>query len=271
MSKTVSKIGFVILAVFILIAVFAPVISPYDPYSSIAKPYLQPSREHILGTNDIGQDILSEIIYGTRTSIAIGFLSAAISLVLGTVLGLLAGWYGGILDRLVEKLIALFLTIPYIPSIIILSALTRPGPFTTSIVLGIMSWSGTARVVRSQTISIKSRDYIQTICAMGASDGYILRKHIMKELLPWLMYRMAARVKVGILSESSLSFLGLGSTTRKSWGTIIYYAQAKNSLLTGAWKWWILPPGFCIVILSCALVMISYGAEGSTDRRLENR
>lgn len=270
-SKTISRIGLAILIIMILVAVFAPLLAPYDPHVSVAKPYVKPCVEHLLGTNDIGQDILSEVIYGTRTSLAIGFLSPAISLTLGAVLGMAAGWYGGVVDRIVEKLIAFFLTIPYIPSIIILSALTKPGLLTTSVVLGVMSWSGTARVVRTQTIAIKNRDYIQTIRSMGASNSYILCRHVIKELLPWLMYRMASRVKAGILSESSLSFLGLGSTTQKSWGTIIYYAQAKNSLLTGAWRWWILPPGLCIILISCALVMISYGAEGGTDRRLERR
>lgn len=271
MNKAISRIGAVILLLLILVALLAPVLAPYDPHSSNAKPYIKPCAEHLLGTNDIGQDILSEIIYGTRTSLAIGFLSAAISMFLGTLCGMLAGWFGGFTDRIIEKLIAFFMTVPYIPSIIILSAMTKSGPYTTSIILGVMSWSGTARVVRSQTIAIKNRDYIQTIKSMGASDGYILMRHVINELLPWLMYRMAARVKAGILSESSLSFLGLGSVTQKSWGTIIYYAQAKNSLLTGAWRWWILPPGLCIILVSCALVMISYGAEGSADRRLERR
>lgn len=268
MSKNMARIGAVILGLMILVAVFAPVLAPCDPYTSSTDTYQKPSAEHLLGTNDIGQDILSEVIYGARTSLSIGFFSAAISLTIGTVLGLLAGWYGGWVDRLIAKLTAFMLTIPYIPSIIILSAFTTPNPWTTSFVLGIMSWAGTARVVRTQTIAIRDRDYIQTIRAMGASDGYIFVNHVIKELIPWLMYRFSGRVKAGILSESSLSFLGLGSTTQKSWGTIIYYAQAKNALLTGSWLWWIVPPGLCIILVSCSLVMISYGFEEKTDRRL---
>jgi ABC-type dipeptide/oligopeptide/nickel transport systems, permease components len=271
MNKTIPGIGVLLLLAMLLIALLAPVIAPYNPHNITGTPYMAPCSAHLLGTNDIGQDILSEIIYGTRTSLFVGVLSAAISMLLGTFFGILAGWYGGAFDRVTEKLIAFFMTIPYIPSIIILSAMTKSGPCTTAVVLGVMSWSGTARVVRSQTIAIKSRDYIQTLRAMGAPNRYVLVRHVMRELLPWLMYRMAARVKAGILSESTLSFLGLGSTTQKSWGTIIYYAQSKNSLLTGAWRWWILPPGLCIILVSCALVMISYGAESTTDRRLERR
>ena len=269
MNNRMAKAGGVLLALMVLVAVFAPVLAPYDTYSSVAEPYLAPCAEHLLGTNDIGQDILSEVIYGTRTSLSIGFLSAVISVGLGTVLGVLAGWYGGWADRLIAKITAFFLTIPYIPSIIILSAFTKPGPWTTAVVLGIMSWAGTARVVRTQTAALKEKEYIQTLRAMGAPDGYVFFHHAARELLPWLMYQAAGRVKSGILSESSLSFLGLGSTTQKSWGTIIYYAQARNALLTDAWLWWILPPGLCIALVSCSLVMISYGFEEKTDRRLK--
>ena len=143
--------------------------------------------------------------------------------------------------------------------------------WTTSVILGVLSWSGTARVVRSETMAIRQKEYIRTIAAMGAGSWYLLRSHVFRELLPLLFYRAAARVKAGILSESSLSFLGLGSTVQKSWGAMLYYAQAKNALLTDAWLWWVLPPGLCIALLSCALVMISYSAEGKLDRRLEVR
>ncbi|MDO4490767.1 MAG: ABC transporter permease [Lachnospiraceae bacterium] len=268
MSKHMTRIGAVILTLMVLLAVFAPVLSPHNPYASSTATYQLPSLEHPLGTNDIGQDILSEVIYGARTSLAIGFFSAAISLTIGTVLGLLSGWYGGWLDRLIAKLTAFMLTVPYLPTVIIISAFTKHSIYSTSLVLGIMSWAGTTRIVRTQTMAIREKDYIQTIRAMGASDYYIFSHHVIRELTPWLMYQFAGRVKSGILSESSLSFLGLGSTTQKSWGTMIYYAQEKNALLTGSWLWWIVPPGLCIILVSCALIMISYGFEEKTDRRL---
>lgn len=270
MYKRIASAGWILLALMIGIAILAPVIAPYDPYGDLFQIYLQPSAEHLLGTNDIGQDIFSELIYGTRTSLAIGFLSAAISIGIGSLVGMISGWYGGAVDRLFMKITAFFMTVPFLPTVIILSAFTKPGPLTTSVILGVMSWSGTARIVRSQILSIKNKEYIQTIKAMGAGDFYILSRHVLKEILPFLMYRATARVRAGILSESSLSFLGLGSTVVKSWGTIIYYAQAKNALLTGSWLWWIVPPGVCIIIISCALTMITYGAEGKMDRRLEH-
>ncbi len=267
--KKTAAAGWIILICMIAAAVLAPWLAPYNPYSDMFATYLKPSPEHLLGTNDIGQDIFSELLYGARTSLEIGFLSAFLSIGIGSMIGIISGWYGGNIDRFLMKITAFFMTIPFLPTVIILSAFTRPTPCTTSIILGIMSWSGTARIVRSQILNLKSKEYIQTIKAMGASNFYILTRHILKELLPFLMYRSSARVRSGILSESSLSFLGLGSTVVKSWGTIIYYAQAKNALLTNAWIWWILPPGFCIILISCSLTMITYGAESKTDRRLE--
>ena len=270
MNKKIVNIGWGILIVITLIAVFAPWLAPYNPYTDMDIIYLKPSREHLLGTNDIGQDIFSELLYGARTSLVIGFISAAISIIIGSIVGMVSGWYGGRIDRFLMKITAFLMTLPFLPTVIIISAFTKPGPITTSVILGVMSWSGTARIVRSQILNIKNKEYILTIRAMGASDWYILTRHVLKELLPFLMYRASARVRSGILSESSLSFLGLGSPVVKSWGTIIYYAQAKNALLTGAWVWWILPPGICIILISCALTMISYGAEGKMDRRLEH-
>ena len=269
MSKKIGIAGACILAVMLLAAIAAPFLAPYDPYTASGSPFMRPSSDHLLGTNDIGQDIFSELIYGTRTSLAIGFLSAVISISIGTAIGMTAGWFGGWLDRFLMKLTAFFMTIPFIPAVIILSAFTKPGFLTTSLILGGMSWSGTARIVRGETIAIRNKEYVQTILAMDAGPGYILIHHVIKEIFPLILYRGVGRVKAGILGESSLSFLGLGSTVQKSWGTMIYYAQAKNALLTDAWLWWILPPGISIALLSCALVMVSYYAEERADRRLE--
>ena len=268
--NNLGKVGVVILALILLIALFAPQIAPYDSHKSSPQNYQTPSKNHLLGTNDIGQDIFSELLFGARTSLQIGFFSALISIVLGTLIGMLAGWFEGSVDRWLMKLTAFFMTIPYLPAVIILSAFTRPGIITTSMILGIMSWPATARIVRSETMTLKTREYIQVCRAMGASNQYLLFRHIVKELMPLIMYRAAARVKAGILGESSLSFLGLGSAAQKSWGTMLYYAQAKNALLTKAWIWWVLPPGFCIALVSCALTMISYGAEARLDRRMED-
>lgn len=270
MNRWGPRIGCIILIGMIFMAAAAPLLAPYDPYKDMDTPYLSPGREHLLGTNDIGQDILSEIIYGTRTSLAVGSISAVIAIFLGTVIGMVSGWYGGMIDRLFAKITAFFMTLPFLPTMILLSALTKPGIRMMAVILGVMSWTGTARIVRSQVLGIRKKEYIQTIKAMGAKNSYILYRHVLRELLPYLMYQGTARVRSAILTESSLSFLGLGNAATKSWGTIIYYAQAKNALLTDRWIWWILPPGICIILVSCALMMITYGLEEQTDGRLES-
>ena len=269
MRKRLGRAGWILLALLTAAAVLAPLLAPYDPYTAAGGTFLPPSRAHLLGTNDIGQDIFSELLYGARTSLTVGALSALLSIALGTAVGMAAGWFGGRTDRLLMKVTALFMTIPYLPAVIILSAFAAPGALTTALILGGMSWPGTARLVRSETMAIRSRDYLLAIRAMGAKSGYLLTRHVIRELLPLLLYRGMDRMKGSILAESSLSFLGLGSTVQKSWGTMLYYAQAKSALLTDAWLWWVLPPGLCIALVSCALVLISHSLEGELDRRLE--
>jgi ABC-type dipeptide/oligopeptide/nickel transport system permease subunit len=267
-SKTIGALGALLLGAMILTAVFAEFIAPYSPYRPVGKPLERPGPAHILGTNDIGQDIWSELLYGARNSLLVGALSAGISLLIGTSVGVLAGWYGGGLGRMLMEITAFFLTIPFLPSVIILAAFMRGGVWSMSLILGIMSWPALARVLHAAVLQIKDSAYIRMIRGMGAGDAYIITRHILREIAPLILYRGVMRFKSGILSESSMSFLGLGNPTAKSWGTIIYYAQAKNALLTGAWVWWIIPPGICISLSSMALMMISYSMEIQSNRRI---
>ena len=232
---------------------------------------MKPCKEHFLGTNDIGQDIFSEIVYGTRYSLLIGFLAAMLSWLIGSVVGIVSGWFGGTVDDILMKITTFVIAIPYFPLVIVLSAFMKGNLFTTAFVLGITSWPGMARVFRSQTMKIKSSEYITSIQGMGAGNRYLLIHHVLPEILPLMIYNVIMRFKSAILSESSLSFLGLGSAVNKSWGTILYYAQAKNAFLTDAWIWWILPPGIMIILLVFGLMMIAYGMEGRANQRLEEK
>lgn len=270
-SKALGWAGAVILIALVLVAVFAGFIAPYSPYEQAGQPFEKPSGRHLLGTNDIGQDILSELIYGTRNSLIVGALSAAISMAAAVLIGVVSGFVGGAVDRILMKITAFFLTIPFLPAVIILAAFMDGGLWSMSVILGFMSWPGTARVLRAATMKIKGSGYIKMIKGMGASDFYIITRHVLRELASLIFYRAITRVKSGILAEASMSFLGLGNPAAKSWGSIIYYAQAKNALLTGAWVWWIVPPGLCICIVSMSLMMIAYAIEGRLDARGEVR
>ena len=268
-KKTIAFVGGTLILFILLVAMFADYIAPHSPYSRSGGTFEKPSSEHLLGTNDIGQDILSELIFGTRISLLVGAISAFISVSIGTFVGLLSGWYGGSIDRLFMKITTFFLTIPFLPCVIVLAAFTNGGVIQMSMILGLMSWAAIARVIRTSTMKIRESTYIKLIRGMGASNNYILFRHVIRELLPLVLYRIVTRVKSGILSESSISFLGLGNPTLKSWGSIIYYAQAKNALITGAWIWWIIPPGLCICIVSVCLMMITYSFESKSDARME--
>lgn len=268
-EKKILAVSIGILGVFILTAIFAPILSPYDPYEKVSAPFLRPSFSHLLGTNDIGQDIFSEIIYGTRISLIIGFVSSIISIIIAVVLGLLAGYYGGKIEDIIMRITDFFLVIPFLPLVILLAVFFRGSYISIALIIGFTYWPSSVRILRSQIIKIKNKDYILNIKAMGASDFYILRKYILKEVFPTIIYRFMFLVKGSIITESSLSFLGLGNPTLKSWGSILYYAQSRNVFLTDAWLWWIVPTGLCICVLSMSFLLIGYIVENSISSKKE--
>lgn len=260
-EKRVFAVSLVILGGFLFVAIFANKLSPYNPYDRVAIPFLKPSGEHILGTNDIGQDILSELIYGSRISLLIGFISSVIAIGIAIVLSILSGYYGGKIEDTIMRITDFFLVIPFLPLVILLSVYFRGNYISIALIIGFTYWPGTVRILRSQVIKVKNKDYILNIKSMGASDYYIIRKYIIREIFPTIVYRFMFLVKGSIITESSLSFLGLGNPTLKSWGSILYYAQNRNVFLTSAWLWWIVPAGLCICVLSISFVLIGYTVE----------
>lgn len=260
--------GCTILAVYIIIAIFAPVIAPFDPSIDRGSPFLPPSAQHILGTNDIGRDIFSELLIGTRLSLLVGFTAAVISLVIGGIIGGLSGWFGGAIDGILSAITTFVITIPFFPIVIILSAIIGGGTLTPALILGLLDWPETARILRAQTISLKSRQYILDIKAMGAGSGYILSRHVSRDLLPFCAYRFILSFRNVVLAEATLSFLGLGSPLAISFGNMLFFAQARHAFLTGTWIWWALPPGLALVGLVFGLLLISLYFEKVVDPRL---
>lgn len=267
-GKRVLFAGCAVLTIYIVIALLAPVIGPHDAFADRFTPYLPPSAGHLLGTNDIGQDIFSELLTGARQSIVIGLTAAAISLAIGIAFGVLAGWFGGVIDSVLTAVSSFFITIPFFPLVILLSALIRGGALTPAIILGLLSWPETARILRASTFALKQKQYILDIRAMGASNGYIMTRHLLRELAPIAAYRFIMSFRSGVLAEATLSFLGLGSPISKSWGNMLYYAQARNAFITGTWRWWVLPPGFALAGLVFALLLVGYYFEEASDPRL---
>jgi len=269
MKKTTLVIGCAILAIYLIVAIAAPAIAPHDPVRGRVQPHLAPSSAHILGTNDIGADIFSELLYGTRQSLIIGFMAAAIALTIGIIFGVAAGWFGGWLDECLTAIGSVFITVPFLPLVIVISAMAGGGSLTPALILGLLGWPETARILRSQTMSLREKSYIQDIRAMGAGSFYILTRHILRALVPMLAYRFILAFRSGVLTEATLSFLGLGTPLVISWGNMLFFAQARHAFLTGAWRWWVVPPGAALMVLVFALLLVSYYFEKISDPGLE--
>jgi peptide/nickel transport system ATP-binding protein len=257
-----DAIGLAGLALLLLIAgpaILAPLLAPYDPSVVVAAPFAEPTLAHPLGANDIGQDLLSELIYGARVSLLIGVLAALVATVVGTTVGLVAGFFRGAADAALMRLVDVLLALPFLPLMIVLGVYVGPGLLTEIAVIGAVIWARTAREIRAQVLSLRERGYVAAARAMGAPGGYLLRHHLLPAVAPLVIPQLVRAVNVAILLEASLSFLGLGDPAAKSWGTMLYYANARSAFLMDAWLWWVLPPGLCImaVVLGFALVGLS--------------
>lgn len=268
LNNKLGVLGAIILLAFILVAVFAPYVTSFDPYKRVGIPFQEPSIAHLLGTNDIGQDIFSEVIYGTRISLLMGVLSAGVALVIGTLVGLAAGYFGGKVDSILMRLVDLIMVIPMLPLMILLAAFIGPSFWNIIIVIGALSWASPARVIRSQVMTIKNRGYIEAIDVMGGKSSYIIFKHILPPTMSIIISQLILMSSRAILTEASLSFLGLGDPTQKSWGIILYYAQSRSAFLTNSWLWWVLPPGLLIALLTVSFSFLGSALEEIANPRL---
>lgn len=252
-------LGAAMLAGAIVIAVFAYAMAPYDPHASIQVSiediYAPPSSAHWLGTDDGGKDVLSAFLFGSRVSLIVGFAASLISLVIGGLVGLVAGYYGGRLGNILMRLTDVFLVIPDLPLMIVTVAILGPSLWNIILVIGLLGWTGTARLVRAQALSIKERQFVVRARAIGASDLHILRRHIFPLVLPLMLANTVLVISLSILSESTLSFLGLGDPTTLSWGGMLNFAFTRGAISARAW-WPLIAPGLGIVwvVLACTLV-----------------
>jgi peptide/nickel transport system ATP-binding protein/peptide/nickel transport system permease protein len=268
-STSVSGIiGVGLILALAFTALFANQLSPYDPTERIGRPFETPSGEHLLGTNDIGQDILSELIHGTRSSLVVGFAAAAVAIFLGTTVGLLSGYYRRA-DGLLMRLVDVILVIPFLPLLILLAAYLGRSQTNTIIIIGLLIWAGSARVIRSQVLTIVKQEYVLAARAVGATDWHIITRHILPQVMLLAIGQFVLVISTAILLEAALSFLGLGDPIQKSWGTILYWAQVRGAFLTPAWLWWVLPPGLLIVCAALGFALIGFSIEQRIDPRLK--
>ena len=267
-----AVLGALMLLVMVVMALFARWLAPFDPDAqvrvTIDNIYAPPNATHWLGTDDAGKDVLSNLIYGARLSLFVGFFASFISLVIGGLIGLIAGFYGRQVDNLLMRLTDILLVIPDLPLMIVLIALLGRGLGILIFVIGILGWTGTARVVRAQTLSVRERKFVQRARAIGAGNFYIVRRHIFPLVFPLMVVNAVLVISAAILNESTLAFLGLGDPTRLSWGQMLNFAFRRGAMSAGAW-WALAPPGIAIIWVVLGLTLLGNGLERIFNPKLE--
>lgn len=251
-----AKVGVVLVSIPLIMALTAEWIAPYSPFKCVGLPYEKPSVKHLLGTDDIGHDLFSQLIYGARVSLTVGVLSAIIATFLGVAVGMLAGYIGGKLDDVLMMATDIVLVLPYIVIVIVLVAYIGPTLWNMIMCIGILGWPTIARMVRSQVLSLKNRLYVEAALALGGTKWYVMRKYILPNLFVLIIPVTVLTIIDGILTEAGLSFLGLGDLTQPSWGLMLFYAQSRGAFIKGAW-WWIIPPGLMITLTSLGMIILS--------------
>jgi peptide/nickel transport system permease protein len=265
-----GRIGLGIVGASVFVAIFGSALAPYDPNASSLDVLGHPSWRHLLGTTESGSDVLSQLLVGARVSIVVGFAAAFISAVLGSAVGLAGGYFGGWTDRVLDPVENWFLVIPTLPLMIVLARILNPSLTVLIAVIGLTSWAGTGRIVRAQVLTLRERAFVERARALGASDRYIIRKHILPNTLPLIFANTVLIVAVAILSEAALAFLGLGDPTHISWGTMLENAFQNGAPSAGAW-WYVIPPGLCITVLVLAVSMLGYLFEEYVNPRLREQ
>jgi peptide/nickel transport system permease protein len=261
-----ATIGAGILAGFLLIALFGPYLFG-DPHAFVGIPLQPPSAEHWLGTTGQGQDVLAQLVAGTRASLAIGFAVGLAVVLIGALVGVAAGFLGGRADALLSLLFSVFLVIPGLPLAIVIAAYLPAGPLTLGMVLVVTGWAWNARVLRAQTLAVRRLDFVAAAVVSGESRFRIVTREILPTMTSLLVSQVIGSTVYAIGAQVGLEFLGLGDVSALTWGTLLYWAQNDAALLTGAW-WTFVPTGLCVALVGFGLTMLNSGFDEITNPRL---
>jgi peptide/nickel transport system permease protein len=280
-SELSVKLSLIIVAGFVLVAIFAPLIANHQPlqrqYQSdagiIIQKWAKPSllgadNSYLLGTTAEGFDIFSQLVYGTRAALMVGLIAAVFTAGIGTLVGLIAGYYGGKVDDALMRLVDFLYGMPLLPTVIVLVAVLGPNLWNIILALIILQWRSTARVIRSQSLSLRERPFVKAAEVAGASDWHIISRHLAPNVLPLTFLYGSFGIAWAILAEAGVSFIGLGDPNTVSWGTMLQASRAYSALQFGAW-WWFVPPGICIGLLVISGFLIGRGYEEITNPKLQ--
>jgi peptide/nickel transport system permease protein len=261
-----GKAGLLILLVMIAVAILAPVLARYDPSLQTADSLLPPSWEHWLGTNHVGQDIWSRLLFGARTSLLVGFGVGFLSTLLSTIFGVSSALVGGLYDKVVMRIVDAFIVIPAVIIVILVAAYIRPSILVLIMLLSLLSWQGGARVVRAQALSLKERGHVAAARSFGANHFYIAWRHIVPDLGPILLVDFIYGVRRAVFMEAGLAFLGITDPNVVSWGVMMRNALSFSYL--NVWQWWLVPTGVALSLTIIGLTFLGYAAEPVIEPRL---
>jgi peptide/nickel transport system permease protein len=256
LSNTKAKIGIAIILFFLLIAIFAPLIAPYNPRAIDFVPWEKPSPAHILGVNSYGQDLFSQMVHGTRVTLLVGIFAGLLTSLIGIAVGLVSGYMAGIIGEVLMRLVDVLLVIPTLAVMIVIASFVKDMRIMgTILIIGSLSWLWMARSIRSQTLSESRRDYVDAAKALGMGAAEIMFKEILPNIFPVVTANMVMVITASMLTEAAMSFLGIGDPTLISWGKMLSVAFDNSAMIYNAW-WWMIPPGLCIATLGYSFMLI---------------
>jgi len=263
-----ARVGIVILAVFVLAACLAPLISPYSPTDTSFGSSAGPTAGHWLGTTAAGQDVLSQIIFGAQVSLLVGVVAGGLAALISLLVGMSWGYSRGFVGDVVNFIVNLFLVTPALPLMIVIAAYLGDGGLPMIVFVVVLTgWAWGARVLRAQATSLRSRDFVTAAVFSGESSARIIFREILPNMVSLIVANFFAAATAAVIAEAGLEFLGLGDPTTISWGTMLFWAQNSNALLTGQWVL-LVAPGLCIALLASALTLIIFGVDGLSNPRL---
>jgi peptide/nickel transport system permease protein len=263
-----AAFGLAIVAFYVLVALAAPLITGHDPNRRVARPHQPPSIEHVMGSTRIGRDVYTQLVWGTRTSLIVGFLAGFIVTALGTLAGVTAGYFGGRVDETLSFATNVVLVIPQLPLLLVLAAfIGEASPLVIAVIIGLTSWGWGARVTRAQALSLRQREFIQASHALGEPAWRMIAVELLPNLLSIISLNFIGSVIYTIITEATLEFLGLGDPLAVSWGTMLYNAQITAAITVGAW-WEVLAPSAAIAGIGIGLSLINFGVDEVSNPRI---
>ena len=262
-----ARLGLGIVTFFILVAVFAPLIAPGDPQEFVDRPNLPPSSSYIFGTDGQGKSVFRQTVWGSQITLIIGFGTASLTVLIAMVLGMSAGYFRGRVDDVLSLLMNIFLVIPSLPLLIVLSAYLKPSTGTVILAMAFTGWAFGSRVLRAQTLTLREKDFVAAAQVSGQSSFGIIFRQILPNMTSMLVGSAVGAVHQAIVASTALAFLGLTNVSDVTWGTILYWAQNSSALMVGSW-WTFVPPGLCIGLVIFGLTLLNYGMDEVTNPRL---